>query len=144
MIAVLLLLVVVVLLCFGFYGYIYYIKELKGRLESNKGCPACPACPDCPACNVKCPVCPSYPACPDASVSKSSIAGASKENEKYERVNRVTEAPVGIRENDFDGGFNLWLKNCNDVCKICKGRGYDNCDDGVCSNCNKEYYDRLS
>ena len=140
MIAVLLLLVVVVLLCFGFYGYIYYIKELKGRLESNKGCPACPACP---ACNVKCPVCPSYPACPDSSVSKSSIVGASKENEKYERVNRVTEAPVGIRENDSEGGFNLWLQNCNDVCKICKGRGYGNCD-GVCSNCNKEYYDELS
>ena len=130
-------------LCLGFYGYIHYIKELKGQLESNKGCPACPACPDCPACNVKCPVCPSYPACPDSSVSKSSIAGASKENEKYERVDRVTEAPVGIRENDFDGGFNLWLKNCNDVCKICKGRGYGSCD-GVCSNCNKEYYDGLS
>lgn len=151
---------IIVLLCFGFYGYMYYINELKRQLESNRQGPAYPVYPDCPACNVKCPACPSYPACPDSSVSKSSIAEASKEviNEsiisdshrekkidsgKYSQVDTLTTAQVGVSENDSDIGFNLWLENCKDVCKICNERDFDNCD-GICSNCNKGYYDELS
>ena len=133
MIAIFLLLVIIALLCLGVYGYMYYIKELKRQLESNRGCPVYPAYPDCPACNVKCPACPSYPGCPDSSVSKSSISNSS--------IAEVSNEVVS--ENEFDGGFSLWLNNCNDMCQICKGRGYSNCDE-VCSNCNKEYYDQLS